>query len=75
MNNSSSLYFIITINNSSLYRARNVTFSISDSVGVACAAELAATPKIRKAYSLLFFCILDTVSEPEPSVLLQYFKG
>jgi hypothetical protein len=75
MKDSSSLYFIITINNSSLYRARNVTSSISDSAGVACAAELAATPKIQKVYSLLYFLYFRYSWEPEPSVLLQYFKG
>jgi hypothetical protein len=51
------------------------TFSNSISVGVAASVQVSSRPRIIKACSLLFFCILDTVSEPEPSVLLQYFKG
>ncbi|MDR3127868.1 MAG: hypothetical protein LBT99_00865 [Bifidobacteriaceae bacterium] len=71
----SPLCFIITINNSSLNRALRWTFSNSISVGVAASVQVSSRPRIIKACSLLFFCILDTVSEPEPSVLLQYFKG
>jgi hypothetical protein len=71
--NGSPFYFIITINNSSLYRAIRFIKTFHNSGWAGGTAERATS--LVKKLAVYYFCILDTVSQARPSVLLQYFRG